>query len=303
MRSLRHDLILAIPAIGMGLFVLAVGALSHETAAIASRYQRQARAAFHKEDFSWALNCYQKAEQFGVPSREMLYEKGLCQQALRQTNAARQTMREVLQRDEEYLPARLWLAATLLRSQAGTEDQRAEAERHIDIVLKNSPSNLMANRLAAEIKSLRHGLEQGLPFLEKLSVVSPADRLRLAEAYLNASLAAKEDNQPGKAKVYSEKANLEANSVLLVVERRLESDPRDMEFRLLGVQACMVRRDFPEAVRLLDAGLRVHGKSRRLKRSLATTLMSWGQLRATGIGARRWSGAWPVVAGEPDSSK
>jgi tetratricopeptide (TPR) repeat protein len=142
-----------------------------------------------------------------------------------------------------YAEAHLWLAKDLLSQQSQlTLPAATVIEHHLRQVLASSQNNEEAASLLGVVLWSRGDAQSALPFLEQTAQRSPEWQLPLAVLYESRGDSAAARNAAKRAAAHFRKA--------------AEADPRAVEARVSWARSEALMKNFPEAVRILQAGLR-----------------------------------------------
>ena len=226
------------------------------------RYQSGAQAALAAGDGAAAEVYFRRLAALQTDLPPTRY--GLALAAALQGDAARAgtLMQSLAPADGRGYPeAHLWLAKDLLARQPQPPPQTASViEHHLRQALASSESREEAASLLGVVLWSRGDVDHALPFLEQTARKSPEWQLPLAVLY--------------ESRGDSAAAQAAARQAAAYHRRAAEADPRAWEDRVRWAQSEAIRQDFPEAVRILEAGL-ARGDSPQLRQALVGVYLAW----------------------------
>ena len=228
------------------------------------RYHGQARQAFAFKQYAWALKCYLKAENLTKVEvdPQLLFEKAFSLDRVGRSKEAESLMQQVAE-ESDFIPARLWVMRMNIAQQKLQPDDWKKMETELDKIFEDQPHNVEAHRLMVATKMQLHGKESAVPYMQKLASISPRDRLLLAKLY-------DEIKQP-------EKMALEVQRIREDVQFALDKNPKEFATRMVGVEACVLQKDYVKALQLLQNGIHRVGADAQLIRACSMVFLAWAE--------------------------
>ncbi len=252
--SRDHLLFLAgLPALLVGVAGVSLVALAATTTRqeVEGRYLDQARSAFKAGDYPAAMTCYDRLAYHSKERPDIKFELARTAAAMGQTRLALATMAGLAPPDKlGYAPAHLWMARFFRNQRNYTQapEVLGLAEAHLLHALEGEledPNE--AHALLGEIYLIKRQFDLAEPHLNKAVRTRPEMRMRLAEMH-----ALRHD---------PEAARREAGSVASYYRARVESDLKNIQARLILVNAVRFLEEFPQAVAILEEGLALDSES------------------------------------------
>src|SRR5262249_22828144 len=150
-----------------------------------TRYQREGKAAFARQDHARALTCFEHLAPEAAEQPELLYHLALAAEKVGQIDRTVGLMSELAPADGRgYAPAHLWWARQLLSLPNQTDRTRAAAEAHLVRALDGELEDpTAAHALLGQLYLGRGRLDDAELHLLKAVKLRPYLRLWLARLY------------------------------------------------------------------------------------------------------------------------
>lgn len=228
-------------------------------------YQAAAQGALKAGDGAAAEVYFRRLAALQTASPPTRYGLALAAAMQGDEARARALMQSLAPADASGYPeAHLWLAKESLGAQPQLTPQAAAVvEHHLRQALASGTSREEAASLLGVVLWSRGDGQSALPFLEQTAHKSPEWRLPLAVLHESRGDSAAAHEAARQAAAYHRRA--------------AEANPRAWEDRVRWAQAEAIRKNFPEAVRILEAGL-ARGDSPQLRQALIGVYLAWSAL-------------------------
>jgi Tfp pilus assembly protein PilF len=248
---------------GTALVILLIGQLTDTTVRL-DIYDQAAVRALKQEDFAAADVYFRRMAVMNDSSPKGLYGVALAAAGRGEYEQARSLMRQIApENDTGYAWAHLWLATDRLkRGGRLTPEEDRLVEHDLKQALAGNIQNDEVHTLLGQIYWSRGDAKNAIPHLEEAARHRPQLYSALAAMY------AKQGDEHS--------AQTAAVMACKFLAEKAASEPNALDYRLQWALTEVLRQNYPEAVRILQAGL-TSADPKRFHDTLAGVYLSWYQ--------------------------
>lgn len=260
-RRKLQQLLCGLPALAVAgtATYLVVAAANQDHSQIASRYQRAAKAAMERRDFTSAMLFLQRLIELQPGNRDTLFDLARAAENKGDYPRMASAMRTLAPEDHPvHGPSHLWQATRLLSQKPATPKNLKLAESHLFHALTLQESTAVAHDLLGQMYFQLGLWSQAVQHLN----ASPdrSHQLMLAKAYSLAGQGAKGRSAGEQARDY--------------FSREAAAHPQNFKLRLDWAESCLFLEQYPEAIRVLQDALTLDNQP-IIRQALARCYVTW----------------------------
>jgi tetratricopeptide (TPR) repeat protein len=249
-RGMRHFLY-GLPALAVLLFLpLAALVFPALRPPLQVHYLSTADRSLYRKDFETARVAYSRLIEMGsLSAQKDLFGLALSLRGLNKDEHSFTLLNAMASPDAPgYAPAHIYLAQTILASPNPPPAAIEVAQRHLQRALTVDPNDADANEMLGRIYVSQKNFAQAREHFRK------AEPSRKEVGLLLADLAQQQGDEVEATRI--------ADEVIKYYQpRAMKAEPEDTAPRLHWARATLIRKDYPTAINILDAGYRQSGKS------------------------------------------